>query len=136
MLFSLKVAYFLTVFSVYKQNFYGSITWKLEQLFMQTFQCLLFMLKWSYICYYIICMTAPLMVFPKKIVQGKLTILSIKMAHSHNYGSTLVFKFYTIKGTKRYIKNMLLALPKKIMFKAKGPFWTQKWCVLITLDLL
>ena len=64
--------------------------------------------------------------FPKKIVQGKLTILSTKMAHSHNYGSTLVFKFYTIKGTKRYIKNMLLALPKKIMFKAKGPFWTQK----------
>ena len=27
---------------------------------MQKFQCLLFMLKRSYICYYIICMTVPL----------------------------------------------------------------------------
>ena len=39
---------------------YGSITLKLEQLWMRIFQCLLFVLKRSYICYYIICMTVPL----------------------------------------------------------------------------
>ena len=40
-----------------KTKIYGSITWKLEQPWMRIFQFLLFMLKRSYICYYIICMT-------------------------------------------------------------------------------
>ena len=58
MLFSWKVAYFLTisiVFSVHKQNFTAQ---KLAE--MRKFQCLLFVLKQSYICYYVFCMTVPL----------------------------------------------------------------------------
>ena len=34
---------------------------------MQKFQCLLFVLKRSYICYYIICIIAPLMTCGKKL---------------------------------------------------------------------
>ena len=44
----------------FELRLYGSITYKLEQLWMQKFQRLLFLLKRSYICYYIICMTVPL----------------------------------------------------------------------------
>ena len=36
------------------------MTLKSEQLRMEKFKCLLFVLKQSYICYYIICMTVPL----------------------------------------------------------------------------
>ena len=43
--------------------FYDSITEKQEQLRMPKFQCLLFVLTRSYICYYIICMTVPLAYF-------------------------------------------------------------------------
>ena len=41
LLFSLKVGYFLTVSIVFlfTNKLYGSITWKLEQLWMYTFQC-------------------------------------------------------------------------------------------------
>ena len=62
LLFSQKTAYFLAVsivFSIYKQ--------KLQQLWMRKFQCLLFVLKWSYICYYIICMTVPLIEYNARI---------------------------------------------------------------------
>ena len=58
LLFSWKVAYFLTisiVFSVHKQNFTAQ---KLAE--MRKFQCLLSVLKQSYICYYVFCMTVPL----------------------------------------------------------------------------
>ena len=41
------------VFSVHKTKLYGSITSNLEQLWMRKFQCLLFVLKQSYIHYYI-----------------------------------------------------------------------------------
>ena len=44
----------------FELRLYGSITYKLEQLWMQKFQRLLFLLKRSYVCYYIICMTVPL----------------------------------------------------------------------------
>ena len=37
----------------------GSVTSKLEQMWMRKFQCFLFVLKRSYICYYIISMTVP-----------------------------------------------------------------------------
>ena len=60
LLFSSKIAYFLTVsivFSVYKQIFMA------DWLLMPKFQCLLFVLKRSYICYYIICITVPLMFY-------------------------------------------------------------------------
>ena len=63
MLLTLKLAYFLTVstvFSVCKQQKNGLITYKLQQLWMWKFQCVLFVLQRLYICYYIICMTVPL----------------------------------------------------------------------------
>ena len=48
LLLSWKVAYFLIVSIVFclQTKIYGSITLKLEQLWMQIFQCLLFVLKW------------------------------------------------------------------------------------------
>ena len=57
----LKIA-FLTVsivFSVINKSFRLN-NLKLEQLWMLKFQCLFFVLKQSYICYYVICMTVPL----------------------------------------------------------------------------
>ena len=39
------------------------MTWKLELLWMRKFPCLVFVLKQSYICYYMICMTVPLNTF-------------------------------------------------------------------------
>ena len=42
------------------KKLYDSITQKLEQLWMRKFRCLLFVLKQSYICYYIICIVVPL----------------------------------------------------------------------------
>ena len=46
---------------------YGSVTQKLEQLSMRKLPCLLFVLKRSYICYYIICMTVPLIRYYQNI---------------------------------------------------------------------
>ena len=72
--FSQKEVYFLTVsivFSVYKQKFTVN-NLKLEQLWMREFQCFLFVLKWSYIFYNMICMTVPLKstdTFPNLILQ-------------------------------------------------------------------
>ena len=45
----------LTVYFVFSVRL--TITWKPEHLWMWKFECLLFLLKWSYIRYYIICMT-------------------------------------------------------------------------------
>ena len=36
---------------------------------MEEFQCLLFVLKWSYLCCYIICMTVPLMILSDKLTK-------------------------------------------------------------------
>ena len=56
---SMKFAIFLKSNVTFNSFYclYGSITEKREQLLMQKFQCLLFLFKRSYICYYIICMT-------------------------------------------------------------------------------
>ena len=59
-----KVSYFWTVSLVpyvYKQKIYCSITQTPKQLCMRKFQHLLLLLKRSYICYHIICMTVPLL---------------------------------------------------------------------------
>ena len=34
------------------------------------------------------------------------------------------------------MKIILKISPKKFLFGANGPFWAQKWCILVTLDLL
>ena len=46
----------------------------------------------------------------QKNFRGKWAILGMKMAHSHNSGSAvrIVLQFCTIKGTKRYMKILLV----------------------------
>ena len=44
----------------------------IEQIWKRKFQCLLFMLKRSYICYYIICMTVPLKIFIHSFISCRL----------------------------------------------------------------
>ena len=48
--------------------------------------------------------------FSKKILLGKWAILVPKTMHCENFGSTVIIflKFCTIKGSKRYMKILLL----------------------------
>ena len=62
--------------------------------------------------------------FLKKIFQGKWVMLGSKMAHPHNFGSTLRI-FCTMKGVKRYKRYteiILMVFLKNISFRANGPF--------------
>ena len=61
-----------------------------------------------------------------------------KIVHPHNSGSAerIFLKIFTIKGASKYMKIMFITFPKKNLFGAKEPFWIQKWCVLMTLELL
>ena len=59
LLFSIFYCLFLFVNEIV---LYDSITSKLGQIWMRKLQCLLFVLKWSRICNYIISMTVPLIV--------------------------------------------------------------------------
>ena len=49
------------------------LTLKLEQLRLQKFQCLLFVLKQSCICYYIICRTVPLIITARILYDPMIT---------------------------------------------------------------
>ena len=54
--------------------------------------------------------------FSEKILfPGKRVILGIKMVRPHNFGSAvrIFLKFCTMKGTKRYIKLILMVFLKK-----------------------
>ena len=69
----MKFAVFLKISLLFRlfcllTKIYGSITWELQQLWMRKFQCLLFVLKGSYLCYYIICMAVPLKLKKLKII--------------------------------------------------------------------
>ena len=46
-----------------------------------------------------------------------------------HFGSSLriFLNFCTRKRAKRYMKFTLMAFTKKKLFRANGPFWTQKW---------
>ena len=62
---------------------YGSITQKQEQLWMWKFQCLLFVMKQSYICYYVNCITVPrswftLASFSESFITGLRQLISFK----------------------------------------------------------
>ena len=56
-----------------------------------------------------------LMIFQKKILWGKWTILGPKMAHPHNSGSALriFLKFCRMKGANRYMKILLVVFREK-----------------------
>ena len=60
-------------------------------------------------------------------VPGKWVILSPKMAHPCNSESVLriLFKFCTMKEDNRCMEIILMVFPKKILFRANGPFRTQ-----------
>ena len=60
-----------------------------------------------------------------------------KMVHRHNPGSAfrIFFKFITTNGASGYMKIIFIIFSKK-KIGAKEPFWIQKVCVLMTLDLL
>ena len=75
----------------------------------------------------------------KFLIVANKPFMAQKMVHPHNSGSAVrIFKkFFTIKGASRYMKIMFLIFSKKEnCFGAKGPFWIQRWCVLMTLELL
>ena len=67
---------------------------------------------------------------------GKWVILGPKMAHPNNSGSALrmFFKFCPMKGANRLMNNNFFQ--KNFCLWANGPFWTQKWRILITMDPL
>ena len=69
---------------------------------------------------------------------GKLAILGPKIAHPHNSGSArrIFLKFSTMKGASRHMRVILIIFQKKFLFGANGPFYAQKWHILITLDPL
>ena len=69
---------------------------------------------------------------------GEWIILSPNIAHPHNSGSAgrSFLEFYAIKGANRKMIMILIIFQKKKLFGANGPFWAQKWHILITLDLL
>ena len=60
------------------------------------------------------------MIFQKKILWGKWTILGPKMAHPHNSGSALriFLKFRRMKGANRYMKILLVVFREKDSFGA------------------
>ena len=108
MLLTLKLAYFLTVstvFSVCKQQKNGSITYKLQQLWMWKFQCVLFVLKRLYICYYIICMTVPL----------RQSLNSFKKMQLYNY-QDIIYQYIVYARKKRYFYEMFV-------FKIRQSLW-------------
>ena len=77
--------------------------------------------------------------FLKKILTvANKPFMAQKMVHPHNSGSALriLKKIFRIKGASRYMKIMFIIFSNKKLFGAKGPFWIQKWCVLMTLELL
>ena len=57
-----------------------------------------------------------LIIFQKKIVWGKWSILDPKMAHPHNSGTFL--KFCRMKGANRYMKILLVVFREKNSFGA------------------
>ena len=60
----------------------------------------------------------------KKIFQDKWAILSPKMAHPHNSGSTLriFLKFCRMKGANRYMKILLVVFREQNSFGAIRSF--------------
>ena len=68
---------------------------------------------------------------------GKWAILHPKIAHPHNSGSAgrIFLKFCTVKGANRQMR-MIIIFPKKVLFGVNGPFWVQKWRIVISLDPL
>ena len=77
------------------------------------------------------------MTFPKKSFLGKMGHLRPKMVHPHHSGSAvrIVLQYCTMKGAKRDMEIILMVFLKKI-FWGNLVILAQKWCVLITLDLL
>ena len=67
-----------------------------------------------------------------------MTILGPKIAHPHNSRSTrrIFLEFSTMKGASRHMRVILIIFQKNFLLGANGPFYAQKWHILITLDPL
>ena len=80
-----------------------------------------------------------LMVFLKIFYLGqKGVILSLKMAHPHNFEihSKVFFEILHSEKGQEVHGNHITGFLKKFSFGANEPFWAQKWRILITLDPL
>ena len=76
-----------------------------------------------------------IIIFLKKKIGGKWTILGPKMMHPHNSGFAVrifFFTFCTMKSANSYMKVIIMVRTKKI--SSNGPFWIRKWHILVTLD--
>ena len=78
-----------------------------------------------------------LIIFQKKIVWGRWTILCPKMGHLHKFGSILrIFcKFCTMKSQQVDESNNN-GLYQKTLLRTNVSFCARKWHILITLDQL
>ena len=80
------------------------------------------------------------MAFPKKLCLGQMGHLRPKMVHSHNSGSAvrIVLQCCTMKGAKQDMEIILMVFlkEKKKVIWGNLVILAQKWCVLITSDLL
>ena len=76
--------------------------------------------------------------FQKIFYLGQMNHLGPKNDASHNSGFALknFLNFFTLKRVNRQMKVIIMVCTKKIMFLTNGPFWAQKWHILITLDQL
>ena len=65
-----------------------------------------------------------LIIFEKKLVWGKWTILGPKMAHPHNFGSAvrIFFKFCSMKRVNRKMKVIIMLCSKKNCSGQMGHF--------------
>ena len=92
------------------------ITQKLEQLWMRKFQCSLFLLKRSYIYWYIICMTVPLIIF---IIHNYFRSISLPPSLLHEINIMIFFNaglMFTLE---------IVILCKKVWLEEAGTvnFW-------------
>ena len=92
------------------------ITQKLEQLWMRKFQCSLFLLKRSYIYWYIICMTVPLIIF---IIHNYFRSISLPRSLLHEINIMIFFNaglMFTLE---------IVILCKKVWLERAGTvnFW-------------
>ena len=63
--------------------------------------------------------------FLKKIIfRGKEAIFGLKMACPHHFCSSvrIFLKFCQLKGTERYMENVLMAFVKKFPIRANGRY--------------
>ena len=98
-------------------------TYKLEQLWMQKFQCLLFVLNRSYICYFIVCMTVPLISFYSCVM---FCLTTTGSSPQFQQGVYIPYDF------KHYITAYKLISEENEIFPIMMKYFSVFYCVKIT----